>query len=190
MLFLQWIPCWTGGLGCEVAVDDPPETLWNLTERGSGSRCERGLSEDQIKIRETGKPLPDRYGNRCAVLRNRWCLRMLFGPVQKPLWFTAESLYGARKLFLNRKFFTGLRLRATATKASAIMLIPVLSQSLSPSPQPMSLHQSCTTPGYLVVNLGYCITSHNVRMEARLPADKIEGLRSAFDLFQNKLACM
>ena len=39
------------------------------------------------------------------------------------------------------------------------MLIPVPSPSLSPGPQPMSLHQWCTMPGYLVVNLGYCITS-------------------------------
>ena len=29
----------------------------------------------------------------------------------------------------------------------------------------------------------------SVRMEARLPADKIERLRAAFDLFQNKRAC-
>ena len=54
----------------QVAVDDPPQMLWNLTECGTGLRCERGQSEDQIKIRETGKPLPNRYGNRCAVLRN------------------------------------------------------------------------------------------------------------------------
>ena len=49
-------------MGSQVAVNNPPETLWNLTVCGTCLRCERGPSEDQIKIRVNVSRSPNDTG--------------------------------------------------------------------------------------------------------------------------------